>query len=82
MACVNGFKTLSATDRLGTRPDGTWPFIRVSLAESALGSVAGPLYARRVTLADVTADGILAAIAECDRLGREDFLQTYGYSKA
>lgn len=37
---------------------------------------------KRVQLSKITRAGILAAIAECDALGRDAFLAKYGYRKA
>ena len=33
-------------------------------------------------LRDITRSQVLAAIAECDRLGRDDFLRQYGFDRA
>ena len=36
-----------------------------------------------MSLADLTsADAVIAAIEECDRMGREEFLRTYGFQPA
>src|SRR5690606_26809528 len=52
------------------------------LAGTRAAGVAPASYCLRVTLADVTRAGVLAAIKEFDRLGREAFLKSTGFGRS
>lgn len=65
---------LSAVPEFPRRPQ--W------LAGTRAAGVAPASYCLRVTLADVTRAGVLAAIKEFDRLGREAFLKSTGFGRS
>lgn len=53
-----------------------------SESEAVIVAWRGVAYGAFVSLADVTADAVVAAMAECDRLGDDVFLDQYGFGRA